>query len=169
MRHRKLLAPINTVKHYVHSSNAVIATGAIRNVTLIDAVVAPATSNAFDVKEGAIIKAVYIEWWIKGKDAAGGSSQFTMIIEKNPVNVGTATIANMSNLGAYNNKKNVLYSTQGVIGDLSTNGVPILRTWVLIPKGKQRFGLADRLTSTILAIGTNGIQSCGIATYKEFI
>ncbi len=164
---RRMLSPIIARKHYVHSTNTVIAAGAIQSNVLVSGVVAPATGNSFSVIEGCAVKAVYIERWIKSNATAGGSTQFTMIIEKLPSNAPSVTFAQIANLGAYTNKKNILYSTQGVIGDLTTNSLALIRQFVLIPKGKQRFGLNDRLTVSIAAVGL-AMQSCGIATYKEY-
>ncbi len=134
----------------------------------VDAVVAPATGNAQEVKEGAVIKAVYVEQWVKSSADATTSNQFVMIIEKVVSNAVSITAAQILNIGAYVNKKNILYVTQGVIGDGTTQSIPIHRTWILIPKGKQRFGLGDRLVVTVGSIGF-GMRSCGIATFKEFI
>ncbi len=164
-----MLAPINSNKHYVHNTNAVIASGAVRSSTLVDAVVAPATSNAFDVEEGSLVKAIWVEHWLLGNGAAGTNTQFTLIVEKCPSNIASATAAEMANLGAYTNKKNIMFSSQGVIGSGKDgqSAIPIIRNWLKIPKGKQRMGLSDRIVLTILATGTI-LQDCGIQTYKEY-
>ena len=167
MRRRQVLAPITTIKHYVQFSNTTITTGSAVGLVIADSVQAPATATTADVKEGSIIKAVHCEMWVKSKASEGGDTQFSMIIEKVPANQASVTFAQMATLSAYNNKKNILYSTQGVIGDLSTQSIPIIRDWILIPKGKQRFGLSDRLVMTIGVIGVN-MQRCGIFTYKEW-
>ncbi len=169
-RHRRMLAPINTVKHYVHRTNVSIASGAVNANTLVDAVVAPATANAFEVKEGAVVKAVHLEYWVIGSGTTGNTSQFMGILEKVPVNSASVTSAQILNLGAYPNKKNILYSTQGVIGQAVDGqaGVPIIRDWALIPKGKQRFGQTDRLVWTVGAIGAS-VNLCGLTTFKEYI
>ncbi len=164
----RMLAPINTVKHYVHFTNSTVASGAGRAMVHVDAAVAPATGTAADVKEGAIIKAVYVEQWIKSNATAGNDTQFMLLIEKVPINAAAIGAAQLLNVGAYTNKKNVLYFTQGVIGDLTTQALPVHRGWVKIPKSKQRFGLSDRLVVTVGSVGT-GIQSCGFSTYKEYI
>lgn len=169
MRHRKMLAPINSVKHYVHNTNAVIASGAVRANVIVDATAAPATANAQDVKEGAIIKAVFVEQWIRSNATSGNSVQFILIVEKVPSNQASVSAAQTLNLGAYQNKKNVLYVTQGVLGDIATNdAVPLYRNWILIPKGKQRMGLGDRVVVTVSPVGFS-VQNCGISTYKEYI
>ncbi len=164
----RMLAPINSVKHYVHFTNSVIASAAARGMVVIDSQVAPATSNASDVKEGAVIKAVYVEQWIKSSATAGEDTQFMLLIEKVPINSAAIGAAGMLNVGAYVNKKNVLFFSQGVIGDLTTQALPVHRGWIKIPKSKQRFGLSDRFVVTVGTVGS-AIQSCGFSTYKEYI
>ncbi len=168
MRHRKMLAPINSIKHYVQAENASLASGSNRQIVLVDGVsIAVAAANTFDVVEGSIVKAVFIELWVKSSAASGANTKFQLGLEKSPSGVGSMSFANMNNLMPYDNKKNILYYSQGVIGDTETQGIPVIRQWFLIPKGKQRFGLGDRL---ILSISTTGaaLQICGFSTYKEY-
>ncbi len=164
-----MVAPINSIKHYVHRVNTSVASGAILNDTVVDAVVAPATTNAFDVVQGSQIKAVYIEMWVLGNGATGTTCQFNLAIIKLPSNLTEPTFSNLVNLGGWTNKKNVLYTTQGVMGSNAdgTAAIPAYRAWIKIPKGKQRMGLGDRI---IVAIGATGqaLQACGIYTYKEY-
>ncbi len=170
MRHRKMLAPINTVKHYVHFTNAILASGGIDGLEIVNAVVAPATSNAEDVREGAIIKAVYIEMWLTNDGGTGTDNQFNVALEKIPTSGIAMTYAQSVNLGAYPNKKNVLFTSQGVQGASvdGIDGIPVLRSWILIPKGKQRFGLGDRLVLNISSTGFS-LRRCGMSTYKEYV
>ncbi len=168
MRHRRMLAPINSVKHYVHNTNTTLASNAVKSLVIVDAAKAPATTNDSDVKEGAVVKAVFIEQWIMSKAVTGATTQFGFLVEKVPANQASVTPAQIVTLNAYNNKKNILYFTQGVIGDIETNSIPVFRQWILIPKGKQRFGLSDRLVATVFTLG-NAIQTCGFATFKEYI
>ncbi len=165
-----MVAPINTVKHYVHLGNAAIANGAILDYVIANAVVAPATGNAFDVREGSVIKAVHIEVWCMGAGATGEDTQFTAILYKNPSGATPITFAQSSNLGAYPNKKNILYTTQGVVGTFidGTNPIPIIRQWFAIPKGKQRMGSDDSIRVAIASTGTI-LQRCGLSTYKEYV
>ncbi len=162
-----MVAPINSIKHYVALTNASIASGAISNTTQINAVVAPATSNAFDVIQGAVIKAIYVELWLGSNEAGASESQFVVTVEKKRDSEPNMTNAQALNLGSYPNKKNILYTTQGIVGSLAVTGaVPIIRQYILIPKGKQRFGLEDELMVNIAAVGS--LQRCGITTYKEY-
>ncbi len=171
MRHRRMVAPINTVKHYVHRSNTSVATGSLRQDDLVNAIIAPATANSFNVREGAIVKAIHLEYWINSDGATGTTVQFIVIVEKVPAGQAAVTAAQIVNLGAYPNKKNVFYTTQGNLG-ASVDGqssVPLLRNWMLIPKGKQRMGLGDRIVITMHPIGSVGAAYCGLATYKEYV
>ncbi len=165
-----MAAPINTVKHYVQTANTGIASGGVTNIAVVDAVVAPATTNAGDVKQGAIVKAVYLEYWIWGGGATGLDTQFNLAVYKAPVNIVAITAAQLLNMGSYENKKNILFATQGVVGSGidGNQAIPVLRQWMLVPKGKQRFGLSDRLMVSVTSTGTL-LQLCGFATYKEYI
>ncbi len=162
-----MVAPINANKHYVHLSNNQVASGAISTIVQANAVVAPAASNPNDVEEGSVIKAIYIEIWLYGQGASGIDTQFFMCTMKKPSDAPDLTFGQSSNLGAYPNKKNVLYTTQGVIGGIDNNSIPIIKNWLLIPKGKQRMGLGDQIVTYITSVGAV-MQRCGFATYKEY-
>jgi len=170
MPHKRMLAPINSIKHYVHRANITVVSGNILNEELIDAVAAPASASAEQVKQGAVIKAVYVESWIQNDGGTGTDNQFNVNLEKIPSGAPAMTFAQSVNLGSYPNKKNILYSSQGVQG-ASVDGipaVPVLRNWMLIPKGKQRFGLGDKLVLNISSTGFT-LRTCGLATYKEYV
>jgi len=130
--------------------------------------VAPATANAFNVEEGSIVKAVHLEYWISSNESAGGTSQFVFIVEKEPGNGTAMTVAQSLNLGSYPNKKNVLFTSQGQFTSHNdgAQSVPVLRNWLLIPKGKQRMGLDDSIRVHFSAVGA--LRICGLATYKEY-
>ncbi len=165
-----MVAPINSIKHYVAETNAVITNGTIRNEVLVDAVtVASAGSNSFDVEEGAIVKAIHLDFWVISEAATGITTQWNSILEKVPSNQDGATAAQLLNLGAYPNKKNILYSFQGNLsaGIDGIQALPHARGWFLIPKGKQRFGLGDRLMLSMVSTGQS-CSICGMATYKEY-
>ncbi len=168
MIHRRMVAPINSIKHFVSRTNTAIATGVTQTLNVVDAVVAPATSNAFDVIQGAVIKAVFIELWLIGDGATDTTVQFTVTVEKRVANSAAITTSQQANLGGYPNKKNILYTTQGLLGPTidGQSSVPVIRGWQKIPKGKQRFGLDDKLAINITAIGA--LRACGIFIYKEY-
>lgn len=162
-----MLAPIHSIKHYVHRSNIEILTGAVLIQSVVAAIAkGAARSNAFDVEEGAVIKAVHIEHWILGT-ANADSSQFTYIIYKLPSGQPTPDETNMLNLGSWDNKKNILFSSQGVLPEENAGqSIPVHRGWIKIPKGKQRMGLGDKVQIACLSVGT--LQYCGLSTYKEY-
>ncbi len=169
LHRRKLLAPINTVKHYVPKTNTAVASGGLVSEFIADSVVAPATSSVFAVREGAIIKAVHVEVWVIGNDSTNVTTQFVFAVEKAPGNTTAITSTQLLNLGSYPNKKNILYTSQGVIGaGIDGNGsIPVFRGWILIPKGKQRMGLDDSLRWHLTVVGAARV--CGLVTYKEFV
>ncbi len=165
MRHRRMLAPINTIKHYVQLENLVVTAGTARVDSLVDAVNIISTPD--DVIEGSIVKAVYIEVWIKSNISTGNDAKFQLVIEKLVANSTPITFTQMNNLASYGNKKNILFVSQGVLGDQTTNSVAVVRNWFLIPKGKQRFGLGDNFSIAVSAT-TGDLNRCGFATYKEY-
>ena len=167
---RRMVAPINSIKHYVARTNTGVATGALSTNVLVDAVaVASAGGNAFDVTEGSIVKAVWLEYWCLCTGVTDANTQLTAILEKVPANQASVTFAQIVNLGAYPNKKNVLNTFQGNIGaQIDGNGsIPVMRGWYKIPKGKQRMGLGDRVVFTMTTSG-NAAAICGMCIYKEY-
>ncbi len=155
---------INSVKHYVHQSPTGSASGALSNFILVDTIARGATvTAAAEVEEGAIIKACYVEFWVK---ADNPNFSVSVALLKRPANVTNVTAANLVNMGAYPNKKNVFEFHQGLVpsGDQT---LAVFRGWYKIPKGKQRFGLGDKLSIALTFTGSAG-DFCGFTTYKEY-
>ncbi len=155
---------IRSVKHYIQTPAAGVASGAVFNRSLVRAIAKDATVTATeDVEEGSIIKAVYVEYWVKADNP-----NFTVsgIVYKRPGGVGTIDFTATNNLQAEPNKKNIFEFHQGLApsGDQT---LALFRHWIKIPKGKQRFGLDDKLQITIAFTGSAG-DVCGFATYKEY-
>jgi len=165
---RRMLAPINSIKHYVATTNITVAAAAATTIVAVDAVQGAAV-NTFDVEEGSIVKAIHFELWLIGVGAVGTTAQYTAIIEKLPSNAVNPTVTNMLNLQAYPNKKNILWSFQGNVASFQngSNAIPIIRDWLKIPKGKQRMGFGDRVALTVMSVAESG-QVCGLFTYKEY-
>ncbi len=163
-----MLPPIVSVKHYVGQPKAGLSLGAAITLEIAKTVAAPVDTNREDVSEGSLVKAVYFEYWILGNAVSGNVTQFVMTIEKSPSNAINPAFSDMLNLGGYANKKNVLYTTQGLVGN-KTDGpaIPIIRNWIKIPKGKQRMGQEDRILITFATVDV-AINFCGFATYKEY-
>jgi len=161
-------APIHAVKHYVQTSLTGVLGSAILNNAFVSTKEVTAATAVNNVVEGCIIKAVYIELWVLTQETAAGS--FIFVVEKRP-GVGSPVVMNvtdMAALGDYENKKNVLYTTQGLVGDQDTNPMVLFKGWLKIPKSKQRFGLADQLSWSLFAQGGIDLQICGFVTYKEY-
>ncbi len=154
--------PIHSQKHYVQVSLSTVLAGASLVTPFIQAVETPTIGS--HVKEGSIVKAVFVEMWVRTGDTAPGTSLITLVkTEQN----STPTFTDLTNLNDWDNKKNVLYHTQGLINDQDADAIPFMRQWFKIPKGKQRFGLGDRLALCITAQALDNII-CGFMTYKEY-
>ncbi len=106
-----------------------------------------------------------MELWVMAAGAQPGAT--TVIVEKLPGPATNISAGDMANLHDYNNKKNIFYTTQGLVGDSNTNPAPLIRQWIKIPKGKQRFGLNDRLNFTILGL-VDDIEYCGLSIFKAY-
>ncbi len=159
---------INTVKHYVQTANTLIASAGISVNTIAAAVANTALPvNTFDVKEGSKISAFYVEMWYKGAGASDADTQFNVAIYKNPQGSETMTASNLLNMMAYDNKRNIIFASQGVIGGIGGGqAIPAVRQWFKIPKGKQRMGLKDSWQIAFTTTG-EGCQKCGVFVYKE--
>ncbi len=154
----------NSIKHFVHTPAAGIASGASTGTSIIVTVAkGAARATTANVEEGAIIKAVYIEWWVKADNP-----NFTVnsAVIKLPSGTAGPTFAELQNLSAYINKKNIFEFHQGLApsGDQT---LAMFRHWIKIPKGKQRFGLGDSLKVFTSFTGSAG-DICGVFIYKEY-
>ncbi len=154
--------PIHSKKHYIQRSLSTTLAGASSEFLIALAVEIP--SVAEHVEEGSVLKAVFVEMWARTGDTAGGSVLMSLV--KVPES-GTMTFAEQIALQDYTNKKNVLYHTQGTSNDQDADAIAFVRQWFKIPKGKQRFGLGDKLSLFIAAQALDQI-TCGFATYKEY-
>ncbi len=153
---------VHTEKHYVQFSLSAVASGAIQTNQLIDAVAAPTASD--EIREGATVTAIYLEFWITSDDTAHGSSIVTL--EKVPGVGSPMTAAQSAALNSYNNKKNIFYVHMGLTPSNVEYPMASIKGWFKIPKGKQRFGLRDRLQLNIHG-QSNGLAVCGFCIYKE--
>ncbi len=156
---------IHSTKHYVQQSRSQVATVAVQNINIILSVESTVANLVDEIAEGTVVKAVYVEMWLL--DTANDGS-FIVSLEKRPGNTNPMTFAQSNALGTYNNKRNVMYTTQGLSPNNGVgNPVPIIRQWFKIPKGKQRFGLGEKLVLNITNNGLNDLEFCGFFTYKE--
>ncbi len=155
---------VHTRKHYTQVSLSTLTAGNAVTFDIIDSV-AVANKNAPDeVTEGAIVSAVYFEFWLTTDDAAAGTAIVT--VEKIPAGAADPTTTNMAALDTYPNKKNVFYTTMGLTNPELGVAIPIVKSWIRIPKSKRRFGLGDKFVITFFA-QTGTMRICGFNTYKE--
>ncbi len=163
-----MLAPIVSIKHYVQTFITSILTATVLNVEIADSVIAPAAA-ANEVLEGSIVKAVFVEIWATNIDVDTTRAAFNLTVEKRPGNTPAMTNAQSLVLDRYPNKKNILYTTQGILTSGSAGpAIPLFRQWIKIPKGKQRMGLDDKIVLNISNVATSTMQVCGVYTYKEY-
>ncbi len=156
-------ATINSEKHIAQVSFLNAAVGTPRNLQMAIATVAPTTPE--QVRVGSVVKAVYVEMWFLGEGAANGTS--ICILEKVVAGQAAATAAQLINLHDYPNKKNILFTHQGLTSFQAANATPVMRGWYKIPKGKQRMGLGDTIQLTVLS-QVDGFNLCGVFVYKEY-
>lgn len=163
-------APISSIKHIIQHTQFIVTSLAVTTNLEVNAVNTAGVSAPNTVVEGSVIKAVYIELWLLSDETE--VSSYVLTVEKAIGAQGDPTFTQMTTLDAYVNKKNVLYSSQGLLaggsGSSTGNPTPVLRQWIKIPKGKQRFGLFDRLKVNIAAIGAADIEGCGLTIYKSY-
>ncbi len=156
---------IHSTKHYFQTSLANVAAGTILQSSLVVAVAVVDKNAKNEVEEGATIKAVFIEYWITGDDAVQSSGIVTL--EKIPAGATAMTAAQSADLQDYPNKKNVLHTFMGLFGPNTQRPLRAISGWFKIPKGKQRFGLGDKLALNFHG-QSDGINICGFVIYKEY-
>ncbi len=156
---------IHSTKHYVQQSRSEVGTVAIAVIDIAKSVESTVANAVDEVPEGTSIRAVFVEMWLL--DSANDGS-FIVSLEKRPGGIPGMSFTASNALGTYNNKRNLLYVTQGLSPNNGVgNPVPIIRQWFKIPKGKQRMGLEEKLVLNITNNGLNDLEFCGFFTYKE--
>jgi len=159
-------SPINSTKHIVQTTLQTVTVSTVLSVPLIEAkALSLVGTGAEEVRTGAVVKAVYVELWLRGQDTSAGS--FVCIIQKCSADSNGATAGEMANLMDYNEKNNILFTSQGLVNVSVNTATPIYRGWLKLPKGKQRFGLGESLRWTVLA-QTLDVNLCGVTIYKEY-
>ncbi len=154
-----------TQKHIVQQSRSETATVALQTIDILDSVQVQLKDAVDEVEEGSVVSAIFVELWLL--DSANDGS-FSVTLEKRPSGVAAMGFASSQALGTYPNKKNILYTTQGLSPNNAVgNPVPIIRNWFKIPKGKQRMGLGDKVVLNIANMGLNDLEFCGVFIYKE--
>ncbi len=157
---------VHSTKHYVQLALNNIGTATREGNVIVNSVQSTVANLATEVAEGATIKAVYFEMWLQNE---GNLGEFIMTISKDPTGGAGPTFTQMAALFTFENKKNILYTTQGLTSNDAISGpVNVIRGWIKIPKSKQRFGLGDRLNLNISNVSSNGLLRCGFALFKEY-
>ena len=155
---------IHSDKKYIQVTFSSATTLARNLETIATSVESTVANQPTEVPEGANIRSVYCEMWILGSTQDAFA---TAMVEKGPSGHPGATFTEMTNLSTYDNKKNILWTFQGLAPNESgANPVPIIREWLKIPKGKQRMGLGDKLRFSIASRGVGDINYCGFFLFK---
>ncbi len=159
---------IQSKKHFFQISQATVAQAAVVNNVFVQAIEG-APSAPQHVAEGATIKACYVELWLS-QDSASTVGSYTVALFKDPGNTSGMTATNMAALHDYANKKNILFTAQGLLTPNDGGQVPVLRAWYKIPKGKQRMGLADAMKLSVRNNNATAIDInfCGLIIFKEY-
>ncbi len=159
---------IQSKKHIFQIAQGTTAQAVTSSFVAIDAIEG-APSQPQHISEGAIVKACYVEMWVN-QDSTSVTGSYQFVIAKDPGGNAGMTSGQMAALHDYDNKKNILFTAQGLLGPDDSGIVPIVRGWYKIPKGKQRFGLGDILrislrNSNLTAVDIN---HCGLVIFKEY-
>ncbi len=157
---------VHSTKHYVQKSIATIVAGAKLDLTLVSAVGVGAKNLPEEVEEGNSVKACFNEYWIRSSELSPGS--FVAVLYKLPGHATVFSTAELAALHSAENKKNILWSSMGLVNDQDADALSLQRGWYKIPKSKQRFGFGDQLIFTVFAQGAIDLVICGITTYKEY-
>ncbi len=155
---------VQYVKHYVQHTLQQVATGTVITNVEVRAEPIASVANANHVSEGSIVDAIFLEYWISGTFNIGS---FVVMVEKSQAQLSVPAFTEMAALHNYENKKNILFVSQGLMAEDNANPMPVLRQWIKIPRGKQRFGLEDELRVSLASLGAEDLQFCGFATYKS--
>ncbi len=155
---------INTEKHFNQESLFTVASGAISVRIIADAVSVPDAVADNEIREGSKISAVYVEMWLTSDDTGQGTA--ILSLEKVPGSSALMAVGQSAALNNYQNKKNIFHTFMGLIGPNTQYPMAVLKGWFKIPKGKQRFGLGDRLVLNVHG-QSNGLQGCGFFLFKE--
>ncbi len=157
---------INSAKHIVQQSIDTTAAGVVEVIEVLTTVGVNEASAANEVRDGAVVKAIYIEMWLRGNDAAVGSS-YIYVFEKSSGTEDDLAAGSIAALDDYSNKKNVFFISQGLINAVEGVATPVLRQWIKIPRSKQRMGRGDKLKLSIMSQSGSTLR-CGLQIYKEY-
>jgi len=152
-------------KHIVQIPVDTTMGGTIKNIIFARSKQDFSATVADELQVGANVKAVYIELW--GQSDGQNIGSVTITVEKLMGTSALMTTLDSADLHGYLNKNNVLYTTQGLTGENDTNPIPYLRTWLKIPRGKQRMAINERLVLNISSNLGDTIH-CGLVIFKSY-
>ncbi len=156
---------VHSTKHYVQTSIETVTGGAVTNKIIALAVAVADKNTVNEIEEGADIKAIYHEYWLRSASTTAASGQ--AILYKTEGDTATPSTTEMAALGDWVNKKNIMYTTMGLYNDQDSLAIPIYKGWLPIPKGKQRFGLGDGFRLSVFS-PTVDLHLCGFSLFKEY-
>ena len=156
---------VHSTKHYVQFSISTVTGGAVVVLSVAKAVEVGAKDLVSEVEEGSSVKAIYVELWARAGSTTPSSGQ--MIIFKRQSDATNPTATEMAALGAWDNKRNIFYTTMGLFNDQDADAIALFKGWIKIPRGKQRMGLGDDINIAVFT-PTIDLQICGFSTYKEY-
>ncbi len=155
---------VNSIKNEVNSVQAVVAS---TNLVFVIAQAADVhdTAVSTSVRNGSMIKAIWVELWYYGLSAGNTNDIFDAYIIKNPGN--NLTNPNPGTVGTSNEKKFVIKEWKGLAGNKSLGGTPYqFRGWLRLPRRYWRMG-TDDVWFLVVRSPTTG-QMCTKFIYKWF-
>ncbi len=157
-------ATINSLKHYVPIPLSTATSGARVLTPLAVAIEVPGT-DAQNVRIGAVVKAIYIELWVRAGSTSPGN--YIIVFGKGSAGSGGPTFGEMANMHDFNEKSDVLFISQALTNDQDADAIPVMRGWYKIPKGKQRMAIGQQWYVGVSAPAIDVIF-CGQVVYKEY-
>ncbi len=157
---------VHSSKHYVQFGISQVGFGTRETINLVKSVEGSAADLDKEVAEGNGVKAIYIELWLQNQGNLGES---IVTLSKDPEDGTGPSFAEMAALNGYLNKKNILFTHQGLTSNDGVSGpVAVMRNWFKVPKSKQRFGLGDKINLNVSNVSSNDLNRCGFALFKEY-
>ncbi len=163
-RFRSSLIKINTLKHVVDLQGGLIVNTQAEEI-LVDATDAPvAATNPQEIENTSSINAVFLNVQVAATSTAALANVY-MYVAKNPGN--NLTMPNANAVGKSDNRRHVLHQEM-IMTEKNTTAIPrtLFKGVIKIPRGKQRFGVDDRLSIFLLSPGTT-YDYCIQCIYKE--
>ncbi len=167
-RYRRMLAPINRIKHVVDSS-ATVAANAPGIFIIAITTDTPTLGGTSSVETGSKINGFYIRVEVASNEAIslGAIPNAYFYIWKNPGGNLTRPLANV--VGSNDNKRFVIHQEMTMIENKGqgSNARTIFNGVVVVPKGMRRNGPNDLWECIVLVPALDSAQ-CIQVHYKEF-